>query len=57
MRKKQIMSTLFFAFLGKMGITGDVSFPIPLDPDSEDDKEAAEWALQFYVSEYLIAFV
>lgn len=33
-----------------MGITGDMMYPFPMDPNSEDDKEAVELALQFYVS-------
>lgn len=36
-------------FLGKIGITLDISFPHP-KTDSAEDKTAAELALQFYVS-------
>lgn len=36
-------------FIGKIGITGDISWPEP-KTDSTDDKIASEMALQFYVS-------
>lgn len=39
-------------FLGKIGITLDISFPHP-KTDSAEDKTAAELALQFYVSKNL----
>lgn len=42
-------------FLGKIGITLDISFPHP-KTDSAEDKIAAELALQFYVSNFDLFF-
>lgn len=42
----------FVASIGKIGITGDISWPEP-KTDSTDDKIASEMALQFYVSYHL----
>lgn len=43
-------------FLGKIGITLDISFPHP-KTDSAEDKTAAELALQFYVSITNLSFI
>lgn len=47
--------SFFSLCVGKIGITGDISWPHP-KTDSHDDKVASEMAVQFYVSVYTIPF-